>query len=310
MESSQRIVAILLSTYNGEAYLHEQLRSFEAQSHPYWRIFWRDDGSNDGTRAIMTQFIARVGEMRCREIGSHKERLGIQKSFFSLLKAAQDYPFLAFADQDDVWLPEKVARALQYLQRVAEGRPALYCARQIIVDKNLRPLRWSPTFRPDVSLLSCLTQNIATGCTILLNQSAAHLIAQTRPPEDSLHDWWSYIVVTTAGGDVFFDNVPCILYRQHEKNAVGGRSVGFRIWRALHKRPASVLGVIDAHAKAVNDSVPNVSSIARENLLALERALRGTVWARLRFVLTGRLRRQRLLESLLLNLWVLGGRIE
>lgn len=310
MESSQRTVAILLSTYNGEAYLPEQLRSFEAQSYPYWRIVWRDDGSSDSTRAIMTEFMARVGNVRCREIGPHKERLGIRRSFFSLLKAAQDYPFLAFADQDDVWLPDKIGRAVQYIRSVSPSRPALYCGRQIIVDKDLRPLRRSPSFRSDLPVLSCFAQNIATGCTMLLNQRAAYLIAQTQSPEKSLHDWWSYIVVTTGGGHVIFDDVPCILYRQHEKNAVGSRSVGLRILQALHKRPISILGIIDAHVRAVNDSVPNLSPGAREDLAALARALRGTAWTRLRFVLTGRLRRQRPLESLLLNLWVLGGRIE
>ena len=266
-----KTVAILLSTYNGEAYLSEQLASIEAQSYSHWHLLWRDDGSTDRTHALMGEFAERIGEARCREVTSHIGRLGVQGSFMLLLRAAQGYAFVAFADQDDVWLPEKLATAMRYMGGTTEKRPTLYCGRQLLVDRILRPLRLSPSFRSSLPFPASLAQNIATGCTMLLNQSATRIIAQTQPPEGSLHDWWSYIVVTAVGGQVFFDKAPYILYRQHGGNVVGGVSFGLRLRRALHKQPTPILYAIDAHAKAVNDSVPNLPPKARADLAALRR---------------------------------------
>ncbi len=304
---SEKTVAILLSTYNGERYLPEQLASFEAQSYPHWRLLWRDDGSEDGTRALLRAFADRVGEARCREVTGQDGRLGVQASFLWLLQGAQDYPFVAFADQDDVWLPEKLARAVRYMEGKEGDAPSLYCGRQLLVDETLRPLRLSPSFRADLPFPAPLAQNIATGCTMLLNRAACRAIAPTRPPEGSVHDWWCYIVVTALGGRVFFDDTPSILYRQHAHNVIGAANTRLRVWRALHKEPASVLRIIDAHARAVEDSVVGVPSDTLAKLARLRQALRGSFGKRIMFVLGGNLRRQRWSEGVLLAFWVLAG---
>lgn len=307
---SAQTVAVLLSTYNGEAYLPEQLASLEAQSYPHWRLLWRDDGSSDRTHMLMAEFAARVGVARCQEVTVRVERLGVLESFLLLLKTAQTYPFIAFADQDDVWLPDKLARAMQCVQSVPENCPTLYCGRQIIVDQVLQPLRWSPSFRSDMPFPSSLAQNIATGCTMLLNRSAARIIARTQPPANSLHDWWSYIVVTAVGGRVFFDKVPCILYRQHGRNVVGGARAGMRTWLAFHRRRMPILRRIDAHAEAVQRSVPGLSARAQADLTILRRVLRGSFSDRLKFVIAGKLRRGYWPESILLGIFfVLAGRL-
>ena len=304
---STRTVAIVLSTYNGAPYLSEQLASFEAQSYPHWCLLWRDDGSCDDTRSIMAAFAIRVGEGRCREVTSCVRRLGAQSSFLLLMRAAQDYPFVAFADQDDVWLPDKLSRSVQYMDRVSGTRPALYCGRQILVDKFLRPLRLSPRFSPSLPFPAPLVQNIATGCTVLLNQAAVSAITRTQPPENSMHDWWSYIVVTALDGQITFDTTPCILYRQHGNNVVGGPGVVRRVWRALHKKPASVLRVIDDHAGALQNSIPDLPVKTDAQLSYLRQALRGSFRQRLRYILSGTLRRQFWTESVLLAFWVLSG---
>ncbi len=302
-----KTVAILLSTYNGERYLAEQLASFEVQSYPHWRVLWRDDGSTDGTCALMREFATRVGAGRCQEITSHSSRLGVLESYLCLLRAAQDYPFVAFADQDDVWLPEKLARAVHHIEKMPESGPALYCGRQFFVDKALRPLRQSPKFRSTLPFPAPLAQNIATGCTMLLNQAAVRVIAKTRPPESSVHDWWSYIVVAALGGAVFFDEVPQILYRQHGANVIGGASVGRRVWRALRKKPALILHAMDAHAKALQDSVPGLPADINAKLARLRQALRGSFRERLWFVLRPNMRRQHWTGSVLLAFWLLAG---
>ncbi|WP_168185589.1 glycosyltransferase family 2 protein [Acidiferrobacter sp. SPIII_3] len=294
-------IAILLSTYNGEAYLADQLASLERQTYPYWRLIWRDDGSGDRTRAVMSEFSARLGKARCHELTGPSGRLGVLESYMALLRAARGYPFVAFADQDDVWLPGKLARAAHILQGIKD-RPALYCGRQMLVDRDLRPLRESPAFRADLPFPAALAQNIATGCTILLNRPAADIIARSRPPKISLHDWWSYIVVSAHGGPVFFDKEPHILYRQHLGNAIGAPHIGTRIRRMLHKKPSQVLQAIDAHAQAIQDSVPTLPPETADKLKRLRASLRMPFMARLAFVLKLDLRRQSRTESVLMAL--------
>jgi xanthine dehydrogenase YagR molybdenum-binding subunit len=109
-------VAVLLSTYNGERYLPEQLGSLLAQTHRDWALLWRDDGSEDGSAAVVRDFAAEAAGGRCTE-AAIAGRLGPRESFFALLRAALagDFSGFAFADQDDVWLPRKLAAGLAAL---------------------------------------------------------------------------------------------------------------------------------------------------------------------------------------------------
>ena len=112
MNLSHACVAILLSTYNGERYLQEQLASFSAQAHTDWLIYWRDDGSTDGTATLMEAFSAAIpGRCILAPLGS---RMGATASFLMLLRMAVRGPvtYFAFSDQDDVWLPDKLAHGV------------------------------------------------------------------------------------------------------------------------------------------------------------------------------------------------------
>lgn len=211
-------VAILLSTYQGEAYLPAQLASLAAQTCADWHLFWRDDGSSDGSAAWMAR------QARATRIGDNLHR-GAAQSYWRLLGALDEGPqAVAFCDQDDVWKPEKLAWAVQALEQVPAGMPALYCARQQWVNAQMRPLGLSPLPQRPVGFANALVQNIATGCTIVLNRSAHRLLRQAPPPPDGLlHDWWALLLVSGAGGRVIYDPRPALLYRQHRGNLVGAR---------------------------------------------------------------------------------------
>ena len=150
-------------------------------------------------------------------------RLGVAGSYYALVAAAQATSLpLAFSDQDDVWLPDKLTRGLAALG--AGGGPALYCSRQMLVGETLEPIGPSEPFYRPPGFAAALTQNIATGCTILLDPAAAALVAGSIPPDGPLHDWWSYLLVTGAGGRIIADAEPTIMYRQHATNLVGAPS--------------------------------------------------------------------------------------
>ncbi|TFY97897.1 glycosyltransferase family 2 protein [Ramlibacter rhizophilus] len=215
-EPSGAQVAVLMSTFNGANFVIEQLASILSQLPPGGRVLIRDDGSSDGTADV----IASLEDPRIELlIGSN---LGFAASFLTLLgEASEKFDVFFFADQDDVWLPGKMQRALAAISSRPSTVPVLYCSRQTLVDSDLRFISHSQRFTHAPSFRNALCENIVTGCTAALNRSAALAVARTGNLEDIyFHDWWAYLVVS-ALGCVIFDDESRILYRQHARNVVG-----------------------------------------------------------------------------------------
>ena len=298
-------VAILLSTYNGEKFLAEQLASLQAQSFGDWVLYWRDDGSTDETRRIMSEFIARRAAGRTVLVPGDG-RVGASESFLRLLRVAHadGCEFVAFADQDDVWLPEKVARGLAALGEMSAATPSLYCARQVLVDAALRRIALSPVLQDPPAFPAALTQNVATGCTVMLNRAGIALIAASRAPGGTLHDWWCYLMVAAADGRAIFDPTPVVLYRQHGANMVGAPSSLLRRGRAaLLRGPGSFMDVFRQNVTALSNQSDLISSEARAQIAAITRALDGGVMRRSAVLRMRGLRRQTWLETMVFRLW-------
>jgi glycosyltransferase involved in cell wall biosynthesis len=301
-------VAILLSTWNGAAFLSDQLASFLRLTGPDWRLYWRDDGSDDRSVDIVRAFAAADGAGRLMDRNDNRGRIGITASFLSLLRRAPTDCVVAFADQDDVWLPEKLARGVAALGGVAPGTPALYCARQSLVNATLVPIKLSAKVTDPPGFPQALTQNIATGCTVMLNADAVRLIAGTREPPDTLHDWWAYLVVTAAGGRVLIDDEPTVLYRQHANNAVG---VPLSPWRravaAIRRGPGVFMRTFRQHADALRNQEDLLTPAAREALEMISEGLCDGWTPRVKALRHPGLRRQSFAETQLFRLWFLLG---
>jgi hypothetical protein len=215
-------VTILLALRDGGTELAAQLDSFRTQSHSNWSLIASDDGSRDGSAAVVRAFADRSPDHAVTlHPGPGK---GSAMNFLSLLGRLSDGAgFAAFADQDDVWFPDRLARGLDALGRVPAGSPALYCSRTVITDAGLRPLRLSQGRPRPPGFRNALVQNIAAGNTILLNPGAVALlrVAARRTEATVAHDWWAYQIVTGAGGCVLHDDAPTLLYRQHGANQIG-----------------------------------------------------------------------------------------
>ena len=223
-------VTILLALFNGERHLRAQLDRYAAQTHPAWSLMVSDDGSSDAGPAIIRHF-ADTHAGRDIQLTKGPGR-GFAQNFLHLLQSAgQKVPLVALSDQDDIWLPEKLARGVKALAVVAKDTPALYCARTHIVAPDLKPITLSRQWNRRFSFANALVQNIAAGNTIMLNRAALNIVQAIHPGDIPAHDWWLYQIISGAGGNIIWDDVPVLLYRQHPGNEMG-RNDTPRAWIA------------------------------------------------------------------------------
>lgn len=237
-------VLVLMSTYNGECYLRDQLSSLYRQECVDVHLLVRDDGSSDGTISILNEFSDKYGKMTIL-MG---ENMGPAKSFHYLIYLAhleyKGYDYYAFCDQDDVWKSDKIKNAVALL----EGESAilkLYYSRTTLTDALLNPIECHSVNEIVNSLYANVISNHSPGCTQVFNYNllckVAFLSTDIQKNTSSfipMHDCWVAVVAYACGSKVIVDNSSYILYRQHGKNSVGGlaNSCSNRIRRILDEK--------------------------------------------------------------------------
>lgn len=229
---------ILMATYQGGPHLAAQLASFSAQTHAAWTLWASDDGSSDETAALLRGFAAQAAQPVRLLDGPGQ---GAAQNFLSLLAHPDLGPgYTALSDQDDVWLPEKLARALAWLEphSGADAGPALYASASLLTGPTLNDPRPSPVPRRPLGFGNALLQNVLAGNTIVLNPAATALAQAALPAAQAadvpFHDWWLYQVMTGAGARILLDPAPGLYYRQHGQNVLGeNRSPRARLRRGL-----------------------------------------------------------------------------
>lgn len=210
-------VCVLMATYNGEAYLQQQLDSLYSQQDVHISILIRDDGSNDSTEAILEK---NVSEHDCLSWYADGH-LGSSGSFLKLIEDAPEADYYALCDQDDVWDNDKLKCAVEKLAVLDNSQPALYYSNLRIVDKNLKFHRNAHS-KPWVmkNKYSALVDVAATGCTMVFNRALLELLRQRMPKACKMHDEWIYLI-SNFFGNIVYDFEPHISYRQHGNNVLG-----------------------------------------------------------------------------------------
>lgn len=219
-------VTVLMSTYNGENYLIEQINSVLNQKDVEIQLIVRDDGSGDDTISILEEY-EKLGKLTLIKGNNH----GYIKSFMELIKNCGNSEYYALCDQDDVWDEDKLCRSLFFLSQNSLI-PSLYCSNARLVDVNLQFIK-NENKSPIVSLESAMIKNFATGCTVIYNKKLREYINLAN--DDiyiSSHDSWLCRVCLAVGGNVFFDSESHINYRQHGKNCVGAPSTKIDLIRS------------------------------------------------------------------------------
>lgn len=221
-------VNILLSTYNGERFLAEQIKSIQEQTYSDWSLLIRDDGSKDQTREIIQNFVNQ--DERIRFINADEVvNLGVIKSFYTLLHYEEaDYYF--FSDQDDIWLPDKLQTSLDQAQHYSNQEPLMIYMDLKVVNQDLEVMTESmirtQSHHANTELVQELTENTVTGGVSMINHALAKLWTQT--DDIIMHDWYLALLATAFGKLVYIDQAG-ELYRQHTDNVLGARTLSKRV---------------------------------------------------------------------------------
>ncbi len=219
-------VLVLMSTYNGEKYLSEQLTSIFNQKNVDVHLFIRDDGSSDNTVGLIEATAANHPGKITLEKG---QNIGPAKSFRWLMANANsiEYDFFAFCDQDDVWSERKLELAVKKLSIFKREKPNLFFSSYQKIDKDGNPLPTNANSL-ELSFGEALVMNPSGGCTQVFNEVLLKLSLKADFPDKILHDWWIYALCLAVDGNVHYENAPLIEYRQHEKNVLGGKRLSKR----------------------------------------------------------------------------------
>lgn len=215
-------VQVLLSTYNGEKYIKEQIESILNQKEVEVSLLIRDDASSDKTIEI----IGKLADKNNNIIYYKDENLGPARSFMDLLYKSGEYDYYAFADQDDIWRKQKLISAINMLKE-KENEPSLYMSALEVVDENLNLIE-TKKVNGNLSFEGEMIRNFATGCTMVLNKKLCDIIKQYNPSYLIMHDSWITRVCYAVGGNVIIDDNSYIKYRQHTGNVLGYKDEGFQ----------------------------------------------------------------------------------
>ena len=224
-------VFILMATFNGGLHIGAQLESIASQTFSNWSLWISDDGSHDTTIAQIKAFSKANPDHDIRLFQGPQK--GPAQNFLSLL-SHPDLPSgpVAFADQDDVWFDDKLARAVLELSKHPQDQAVAYSCADIATDSSLKPLNQRSRRIEFASFPNALIQNVMRGNSIVLNTKATEVLRSTAVPATAgtgvaFHDWWAYVVLSGAAARIVIDPKPGLLYRQHGTNAMGA-NVGLR----------------------------------------------------------------------------------
>lgn len=303
-------ILILLSTYNGEKYLREQLASFLIQRGVESQLLVRDDGSSDSTIAILQKFREDNPEVVVEILKGNN--MGSTASFCELMREAytnysNEYDFFAFADQDDYWLVDKLWKAVQKLDQLDNSKPNMYCSDKIIVDSHLEAI---PGIRPakvELTKGRALARNIATGCTMVFNKRALELFVIRKTEFIKIHDHAIFLICSFLG-NVIYDENAYIKYRQHGNNQLGGMDTFRDRMRDRFKKKGKLNEhLLERTATAFRDTYLDLLSDADKSLINVMSEYRNSFSNRLRLLFSKEIAKESFEDNIFFKMKVLFG---
>jgi glycosyltransferase involved in cell wall biosynthesis len=296
-------VNILLSTYNGERFLVKQLDSILSQTYKNIVIHVRDDGSSDKTKEILLNYALKYPKYFKVDFGNN---LGVIKSFFELIcNSDKTCDYFALCDQDDVWKKDKISNAIAAIKDYSLY-PAMYCSNYTLVDENSNIIRYKKRNVVKPSFCNALVENIATGCTIVVNKHARELIIKRVPKKALMHDWWFYLVVS-AFGTIIYDSDESMFYRQHSSNVVGVKSNLLDKWISRVKRFKARQGMpyVTEQAEEFRIIFGDLLSLRKKEVLDRFLDERISFWGRLVYAVKSESYRQTFIDNIIFKILII-----
>lgn len=215
-------VTVLMSSYNGEQFIEEQIESILNQEGVNVNLLIRDDGSSDSTKIILNNY-NKLNNVTVL----FAENIGVVGSFLYLIDNAPDSEYYALADQDDIWYPDKLKKAVEMLSNCGNEKPLLYGANQNCVDKykNFMSLHFEKDISYTLNIEHVVFKNLLAGCTMVFNKNLLDILKLDKKSRkiafDRMHDVW-ILLIALIYGNVVYDHRPCMDYRRHGNNVSDG----------------------------------------------------------------------------------------
>lgn len=302
---TDKYIQVLMSTYNGEKYLREQLDSIVAQKNfQNICVLIRDDGSTDGTVQILQEYHKRYGF----EIHIEKN-IGVNASILKLIEYSnKNCCYFAICDQDDVWMPDKMQIAVKMLEQCPQDKPCLFASLSEIVDENLKHLGSSVFPIRGVSYYNALLQNVTAGHTQVMNTALKNLLDEQGVAFAHVIDWWIYLVASGMGKVMFHPDFT-VRHRQHGSNAVGYRlspcaKIKKRLQWIKNGKGNQISKQIKGFYQLYGDLLPEEYRIETEHYLSCNR----TLISRIAYAFTCKAYRQQKIENLLFKILYMVGK--
>lgn len=208
-------VCVMMSTYNGDQFLQEQINSIENQNDVNCSVLIRDDGSNDNTISLIKYNIRKFHNIKLVS----GDNLGSAGSFMEVLTNSPDCDYYAFSDQDDVWDLDKLSVAIKQLSD--SDIPALYYCDYREIDENGNVINSNHESLNSLSIYELALTNNCAGCTMVFNKKLRDIIIHHKPSRMLMHDHYIYFLAVAIGALIICDSKKHISYRQHQNNVIG-----------------------------------------------------------------------------------------
>ena len=228
------MITVLLSAYNGEKYIREQLDSILAQEGVDCKVLVRDDGSRDNTKEILNEYTTLGVSWYTGK------NIGWAKSVMDLIKVAPESDYYAFSDQDDVWLPNKLSVGISFLESQSFDGPKLYFCNQYCW-RNGEVVGKVHSEEPRFNKYDCMVKNPTFGCTMVFNKALLDVVRNNFPEYITSHDYLFYQVAMMLG-EVYYDHQAYMKYRLHDNNQSGASESKRAIWRQRVKSIKKIWG--------------------------------------------------------------------
>ena len=263
---------VLLSTFNGEKYLGELLESLEKQENVECSIIVRDDGSTDQTLQILESFKERL-KMELL-VG---ENVGSNASYKLLMNLAQNrnFDYIAFCDQDDVWLPDKLSRGAF---KLAESKKSQYSSKRLCFSRRSNKVKLFPKMNPVISFSHAIFENYSAGCTFIISREHFHNLMRLGCSE--IRGNYDHIiqVMSVMQNESFFDSESRICYRLHGENSIGvprlrDRRISLTATEIQHK-----LGMLEDIVARMGSSITIEDQKFVNELLSMGKDFKRSLW--------------------------------